>query len=137
MRRIVDQQKMQQTYKTSDALEKAFVEEVKHNYLYADGDAFVFMNPDNYEQITVTADTLGDLAPYLSENMEVDLLMHDGIALSISLPPRVALEIVETRAGGEGPDRLVVLQARQTLQWPKDHGAAAYRCRHARYRVDR
>lgn len=96
MRRIVDQQKTQQTYKTSDALEKAFVEEIKHTYLYADGDAFVFMNPDNYEQITVTADTLGDLAPYLAENMEVYLLMHDGIALSITLPPRVTLEIIET-----------------------------------------
>lgn len=96
MRRIVDGLKTQQTYKTTDALEKAFVEEVKHTYLYQDGEAYVFMNPTTYEQITVTADTMGDSAPWLSENMECDLLMHDGVALSISLPARVALEITET-----------------------------------------
>ena len=97
MRRIVDGVKTTQTYKTSDALEKAFVEEVKHTYLFDDGNAgFVFMNPTTYEQVIVSRDTVGDSAAYLSENMECFLLLHDGIALSIELPPRVTLEIVET-----------------------------------------
>ncbi|MBI1251933.1 MAG: elongation factor P [Alphaproteobacteria bacterium] len=97
MRRIVDGVKTQQTYKTTDALEKAFVEEVKHTYLYDAGDeGFVFMNPNSYEQVSVSRDTVGDSAPYLAENMDCALLMHDGVALSISLPPRVALEIVQT-----------------------------------------
>jgi elongation factor P len=96
MRRIVDGVKTQQTYKTSDGLEKAFVEEVKHTFLYKDGDGYVFMNPNNYEQVTVSADTLGDLSVYLTENMECFLLTHDGVALSIELPPRVTLEITET-----------------------------------------
>jgi elongation factor P len=97
MRRIVDGLKTTMTYKTSDALEKAFVEEVKHTFLFDDGDAgYVFMNPANYEQVYVTKETLGDMADYLAENMEVHLLMHDGVALSIELPPRVTLEIVET-----------------------------------------
>ncbi len=97
MRRIVDGVKTTQTYKTSDALEKAFVEEVKHTYLFDDGNAgFVFMNPTTYEQVIVSRDTVGDSAVYLSENMECFLLLHDGIALSIELPPRVTLEIVET-----------------------------------------
>jgi elongation factor P len=96
MRRIVDGVKTQQTFKTGDGLEKAFVEQVKHTFLYQDGDNYVFMNPTSYEQVTVTADTLGDFAPYLTENMECFLLMHDGLALSIELPPRVTLEITET-----------------------------------------
>lgn len=97
MRRIVDGVKTTQTYKTTDSLEKAFVEEVKHTYLYEDGDAgFVFMNPTTYEQVTVPRDTLGDQAAYLTENMECFLLMHEGVPLSIELPPRVTLEIVET-----------------------------------------
>ena len=97
MRRIVDGVKTTQTYKTSDALEKAFVEEVKHTYLFDDGNAgFVFMNPTTYEQVIVSRDTVGDSAAYLSENMECFLLLHDGITLSIELPPRVTLEIVET-----------------------------------------
>ncbi len=96
MRRITDGQKTTETYKTSDGLEKAFVEEVKHTFLFQDGDGYVFMNPSNYEQVTVTAETLGDFAPYLAENMECFLLMHDGIPLSITLPPRVTLEVMET-----------------------------------------
>lgn len=97
MRRIVDGVKTIQTYKTTDALEKAFVEEVKHTYLYEDGDnGFVFMNPDNFEQITVSTDMIGDSAAYLQPEMEVYLLMHDGVALSIELPARITLEIVET-----------------------------------------
>lgn len=97
MRRIKDGVKTTVTYKTTDALEKAFVEEVKHTYLYEDGDTgFVFMNPGNYEQVTVSKDTVGDAAAYLTSEMEVFLTMFDGQALSIDLPPRVTLEIVET-----------------------------------------
>jgi len=96
MRRIVDGVKTQQTYKTTDGLEKAFVEEIKHTFLFEDGDGFVFMNPTTYEQVTVSRDTIGDASAYLSENMECFLLIHDGLALSIELPPRVTLAIAET-----------------------------------------
>jgi len=97
MRRIVDGTKTTQTYKTTDALEKAFVEEIRHNYLYEDeGVGYVFMNPANYDQVTVAKDTVGDSAAFLESEMEVWLTMFDGQALSIQLPPRVTLEIVET-----------------------------------------
>lgn len=103
MRRIVDGVKTTMTYKTTDALEKAFVEEVRHTYLFDDGDAgYVFMNPTTYEQVHVGRETVGDSAAYLSENMDVHLLLHDGIALSIELPPRVTLEIVETEPAMKG-----------------------------------
>jgi elongation factor P len=97
LRRIVDGVKTTQTYKTGDGLEKAFVEEVKHTFLFDDGDAgLVFMNPENYEQVTLTRDMVGDAGDYLAPEMEVHLTMHEGQALSIELPPRVVLEIVET-----------------------------------------
>jgi elongation factor P len=97
MRRIVDDMKTTQTYKTTDGLEKAFVEEVKHSFLYEDeGVGYVFMNPGNYEQVTVSKDTVGDGAAFLQSDMEVWLTMYEGQALSITLPPRVTLEIVET-----------------------------------------
>jgi elongation factor P len=97
MRRIVDGTKATVTYKTGDGLEKAFVEEVKHTYLFEDGDVgYVFMNPDNYEQVMVGKDTVGDSAVYLAAEMEVYLTMYDGQALAITLPPRVTLEIMET-----------------------------------------
>ncbi|MBI1340759.1 elongation factor P [bacterium] len=103
MRRISDGVKLQVTYKTSDGLEKAFVEEVKHTYLYEDGDVgYVFMNPENYEQVTVSKDVLGDMAAYLASDMEVFLLLHEGQGISIELPPRVTLEIVETEPVTKG-----------------------------------
>lgn len=96
MRRISDGVKVVETYKTTDQLERAFVEEVNHTYLYLDGDTYIFMNPSNYEQVPVSADMLGDSAAYLGENMEVILLMFDGKPVSIELPQRVTLEITET-----------------------------------------
>jgi elongation factor P len=96
MRRISDGVKVVETYKTTDQLERAFVEEVKHTYLYQDDTNYVFMNPSNYEQIMVPADMLGDAASYLGENMECDLLMFDGKPVAIQLPQRVTLEITET-----------------------------------------
>ncbi len=96
MRRITDGVKTTETYKTTDALEKVFVEQVNHSYLYADGEGYVFMNPGSFEQITLTSEMIGEQHVYLEENMEVVLTMHDGVALSIELPQRVTLEIVET-----------------------------------------
>ncbi|HVY89901.1 MAG TPA: elongation factor P [Hyphomonadaceae bacterium] len=96
MRRISDGVKTVETYKTTDQVERAFVEEMKHTYLYQDGDNYVFMNPDNYEQILVPGGMLGDSVQWLGENMECNLLMFDGKPVSIELPQRVTLEIVET-----------------------------------------
>ena len=96
MRRISDGVKVVETYKTTDQVERAFVEEVKHQYLYQDGENYVFMNPSNYEQVMVPGDMLGDSAAYLGENMDCNLLMFDGKPVSIELPQRVTLEIVET-----------------------------------------
>ena len=70
---------------------------MKHTYLFDDGDAgYVFMNPENYEQVTLTRDMVGDSAAYLQPEMEVHLTMHEGQALSIELPPRIVATIETT-----------------------------------------
>ena len=97
MRRIGDGLKMTETYKTTDSLEKAYVESVKHTYLYDDGEAgLVFMNPENYEQVHVSKDTVGDQIAYLQGEMDVHLVMYEGQALAIELPARVTLTIEST-----------------------------------------
>lgn len=96
MRRISDGIKVVNTFKTSEKLEKAYVEEVEHTYLYPEGDNYVFMNSANYEQVTVSGAMVGDGAPYLQENQPVTLQMFNGEAVSISLPQRFTAEIVET-----------------------------------------
>lgn len=96
MRRIGDGIKVSERYKTTDAVERAFVEERKFSYLYQDGDHYVFMEPENYEQITVDGDVVGEAAPYLQEGMEVFLSVYNGTAVAIDIPQRVTLEVVET-----------------------------------------
>ena len=96
MRRISDGVKTNVRYKTTDTVERAFVETLTHNYLYKDGDQYVFMNPENYEQINISEDLIGEQAAYLQENMECQIALFNGTPISIELPQRVTLEIVET-----------------------------------------
>ena len=96
MRRIRDGVKINERYKTTDSIEKAFIDERTHGYLYKDGDHFVFMDPETFDQVSVSESVLGDAAPYLIENMEVRLATHNGIPISVELPARATLEVIET-----------------------------------------
>ena len=96
MRRISDGIKISNTYKTTDKVEKAYVEEVDHSFLYMEGANYVFMNSGNFEQVTVSAAMVGDGAQYLQENMTVSLQMFNGEPVSVTLPQRITAEIVET-----------------------------------------
>ena len=102
MRRISDGIKTTQRYKTTEQVERAFVEDHDYQYLYSDNDGFTFMNGENFEKITVPKDVVGDYAPYLQENMTVRLSMYDGLAIAIELPQRVTLEVVETEPTMKG-----------------------------------
>jgi len=96
LRRIADGVKVSERYRTTEQVERAFVDERDHTFLYQDADGFHFMNPENFDQITATAEVVGDAAAYLQDGMVVTLSVHNDIAIAISLPARVALEIVET-----------------------------------------
>ena len=102
MRRISDGVKVNERYKTTDTVERAYVESRSHNYLYQDGDHFVFMDPKSFEQITLGAEMVGDQSVYLDENMEVQISLHNGTPISIELPQRVTLEVVETEPVTKG-----------------------------------
>ena len=96
VRRIADGVKVALRYKTTDQVERAFVEDRKHQYLYQDGDGFHFMNMESYDQVAVPADIIGDQAAYLQPEMEVTLSLHEGRPVAIELPPRAIVEVVET-----------------------------------------
>jgi elongation factor P len=102
MRRISDGVKTTQRYKTTEQVERAFVEDREHSYLYQDGDNYIFMNPESYEQIAVPADVIGDQAVYLQEGMACMLSVFEGNAVAIELPQRVTLEVVETEPVTKG-----------------------------------
>ncbi|RFB80154.1 elongation factor P [Methylovirgula sp. 4M-Z18] len=96
MRRLSDGVKTTDRYKTTEQVERAFVEDMDFSYLYEDGDAYTFMNDENFEQVMVSKDTIGDQAVYLQEGMKCILSMFNGQCVAIQLPARVTLEIVET-----------------------------------------
>ncbi len=91
MRRISDGVKVSQRYKTTEQLERAFIEDQDYQYLYSDGDGFTFMHGGTFDQVTVPKDIVGDYAPYLQENMTVRLSLYEGVPVSIELPQRVTL----------------------------------------------
>jgi elongation factor P len=102
VRRIADGVKMSLRFKTTDQVERAFVEDLKHQFMYQDSDGFHFMNMDTYDQVAVSADIVGDQASYLQPEMEVTISLHEGVPLAIELPPKTVLEVVETEPSVKG-----------------------------------
>ena len=102
MRRISDGVKIAQRFKTTEQVERAYVEDREHQYLYQDGDGYHFMNMENYDQLTFPADIIGDQAAYLAPEMKVTLSVHEGVAVSIQLPQKAVLEVVETEPSVKG-----------------------------------
>jgi len=102
IRRISDGVKVSLRFKTTDQVERAFVEDRKHQFMYQDGDGFHFMNMESYDQVAVPVDIIGDQAAYLQPEMEVTISLHDGVAVAIELPPKAVLEVVETEPTVKG-----------------------------------
>ena len=102
VRRISDGVKVSLRYKTTDQVERAFVEDKKHQYMYQDGDGFHCMNMESYDQVAVPADIIGDQSAYLQPEMEVTISLHEGVPVSIELPPKAVLEVVDTEPTVKG-----------------------------------
>jgi elongation factor P len=102
MRRLSDGVKTTDRYKTTEQVERAYVEDSNFSYLYQDSEGFTFMNTDTYDQIGVPAEVIGDQAIYLQEGMTCVLSIFNGTAVGIQLPARVTLEVVATEPAMKG-----------------------------------
>ena len=102
MRRISDGVKVSERYRTTEQVERAFVDEREYTFLYADGDEFHFMNPQNYDQVTVPKDLVGDAAAYLQDGTLVTLSLHEDVPIALELPARATFEIVDTEPQMKG-----------------------------------
>jgi elongation factor P len=83
-------------YASSDKVEKVDVITVKMDYSYSDGDSYVFMDLETYEQTTIPEDAIGDDKLYLVPNTTVDVQTFESRVIGISLPKVVEMEITET-----------------------------------------
>ena len=80
----------------------AIVERKEMQYLYRDGDDFVFMDTETYEQHAVPAAVVGDMANYLTEGATATVSMHEANAIAVELPASVILRVTQTDPGVQG-----------------------------------
>jgi len=89
-------------FSSEDKVEKAIMDEQEMEYLYDDGEYFYFMNTENYEQMHLTKELLGDAVNYLIPQLKVAVEFYEGKPMSVELPATVDLTVVETEPGLKG-----------------------------------
>jgi elongation factor P len=89
-------------FASEDRVERAVLEEHEMEFLYADGDDYHFMNTENYEQMHLGKDLLGDGTDYLIPNLKVNVQFYEGKPISVELPPTVDMKVIETEPGLKG-----------------------------------
>jgi elongation factor P len=89
-------------FRSEDTVERAVIDEVEMQYLYADGDSLYFMNTGNYEQIHLPKESVGDRAAYLVADVLLKVAFFEGRPVDIELPATVDLKVVQTEPGIKG-----------------------------------
>ncbi len=96
---------LERTFNAGVKVGLAIVERKSMQYLYPDGDAFVFMDLETYEQLHVPGETMGGAASYLTEGSEAQVSVHEGVPISVDLPASAVLTVTTTDPGVKGDTR--------------------------------
>ncbi|MDP3479252.1 MAG: elongation factor P [Desulfoprunum sp.] len=123
MRNMITGNQFVQTYRSVDKFEKAALEERKMQYLYNQENEYHFMDTDNYEQLFISKEQVGDNVNFLVDNMEVVVLFFDGKAIDVTLPMFVNLEVTRADPWAKGDTsgtdtKPVTVQTGYVLQVP-------------------
>lgn len=102
LRQVLTGKVVDKTFNAGVKIETATVDKREMQYLYRDGDSWVFMDQTNYDQIPIANVVVGDAADYLLENQEVIVALHEGEPLFIEMPANVELVIEYTEPGLQG-----------------------------------
>ena len=89
-------------FSSEDRVERASLDEHEMEYLYDDGEYYYFMDTENFEQMHLTREILGDSVDYLIPQLKVNIEFYEGKPISVELPPTVDLKVVETEPGLKG-----------------------------------
>ena len=93
---------VEDTYNTNIKIEKARVDRLPMQYLYADGNNYVFMNTETYDQMELSSDKLTEQIKFLKEGMDVTIIVYEGEILGVDLPEKVEYEVTETTEAVKG-----------------------------------
>ena len=102
MKNLEDGRKTNIRYRSADTVEKVRLDTKDFQFLFADGDDYVFMDQETYDQITIAAKLLGDEAAFLQDGMQVTLELYDERPISVQLPDTIEATIVEADAVVKG-----------------------------------
>jgi elongation factor P len=102
LKNVLSGKVVDRTFNAGTRVETATVDKRAMQYLYADGDAFVLMDLESYDQVSVLAGTVGDAAKYLLPEAEVVVATHEGVPLYVELPTSVVLAVTYTEPGLQG-----------------------------------
>ncbi|SDF85373.1 elongation factor P [Terriglobus roseus] len=86
-------------FRSGDAIDRVIVDDVQMEFLYQDGDEYIFMDMSNYEQTSLSREILGDAVDYMLPNIKVDISFIDGKPVGVELPNVVEMTVVETEPG--------------------------------------
>ena len=95
MRDLKSGNKTNERWRTADTVERLMTDNKEFTYSYTDGTNLVLMDPETYEETHVPEDLLGDLKPFLQDQMKVTVDLVEGEPVGLHLPPTVVLEVVE------------------------------------------
>ena len=93
---------VEDTYNTNLKVEKAHIDKMPMQYLYQDGNRYVFMNTQTYDQIEIPEDKLVEEKKFLKEGMEITIDFYEGEIIGISLPEKIEFEVIETEPAVKG-----------------------------------
>ncbi len=93
---------IEKTFRAGEKVAKAILDKRDMQYLYKEGNDFVMMDLESYEQITVNAERIGEGVKYLKENMNVAILLHGTNIIGVDIPNFVELEVVDTPPAEKG-----------------------------------
>ncbi len=102
MRDVATGTKTNERWRTVDMVEKLMVEEKDCSYLYKEGDMLIFMDKENYEQIAIASEVLGEREGFLTDNMDVSIDFIEDKPVGVTLPTSVVLEITEAEPSLKG-----------------------------------
>ncbi len=102
LRNLENGSKLNQRFRAAETVERVRLEQKDHQFLFADGDTLTFMNTENYEQIELQKEFVGERSAFLQDGMQVTLEMHEGRPIGIQFPEQVTLQISETEPTVKG-----------------------------------
>ncbi len=102
MKSVGDGTKLNERFRSEDKVDKAHVEARKMQYLYAEGDSYIFMDNESFEQLTMDAEDLTEQIPLMLPNTHVQINFHNDLPIGVELPTSVVLEVTETEVMMKG-----------------------------------